>query len=92
MRKVFNLSNFYNCSHKGYAELGIFGTWANFISEDFDTIIRCRSFTCGEYWLGLDARLKVDTFFHRAWKNAAQIVEEYGKENVSLTVRNAYEK
>ncbi len=83
-------SNFYPSVHQGYQELGVFGTWAQFINEDDDTIVRCRPLTIGEYWLGMNNRLQVDTVYRRLWMNAAQIVEEFGEENVSTTVSNAY--
>lgn len=89
--RIFSSSNFYGALHQGYSELGVFGTWANLIEENDDTIIRCRPMTAGEYWIGLNDKLEVDVFYRRLWANAAQIVGEFGKENVSSPVLRAYE-
>jgi hypothetical protein len=89
--RIFSRSNFYGSVHQGYSELGVFGTWAQLIDEDYDTIIRCRPFTCGEFWLALDSKLRIEAFYRRLWMNAAQMVEEFGKENCSTAVQSQYE-
>lgn len=91
LRYVFSKSNLYRSFHQGYIELGAFGTWAQLIDEDFHTGINCRSFTIGEYWIGLNARLQVDVFYRSFWMTAYQLIEEYGLDNVSTKVKNAYE-
>lgn len=80
---VFARANVYSALHLMYGELGSFGTACVSIEEDYDTVIRARAFSCGEYWLGTDHRGAVNTFYREFWMTAGQIVEKFGIENVS---------
>ena len=90
--KIFAESNIYDCFQGAYEELGIFSTAAFGIYEDYKSVIRGRSFTCGEYFLGNDATGRLNTFARTEWKTVDQIVNEYGWDNCSTLVQNAYEK
>jgi len=90
MRFIFNRSNIYQSFHHLYVEIGGFGTGAFAIFENFDTVIRCRPFTCGEYRLGLSKDLIVDTFLQFSYMTASQLISKFGKGNVSTVVLNAY--
>ncbi len=91
MREVFAKSNAYNAFHHSYLELATFGTAALVELENFETIIRCRPMTIGEYFLALGADLKVDTCYRKIWMSARQMVEQFGIDNVSQPVKRAFE-
>ncbi len=91
MYAVMDASNFYGSLHHIYRELPTFGTAGQMIMENFDTIIRCRPFTIGEYWLSLNSDLEVDTFYRHCWMHACQLVEQFGINKVSDAAKQAYE-
>ncbi len=90
MFDIFSRSNFYDCTHQTYEELGLFGTGSFGIFEDFESVIRCRSHTIGEYYLSIDAKGRVNGFARQFWMTADQMVNEYGWKNVSMMVQAAY--
>jgi len=92
MRQVFQSSNFYNALHTVYEELGLFGTGAMVILEDYDTVIRCETMTAGEYALAVNNRRIVDTLYRQIRMSVLQVVQTFGIENVSSTVADAYRR
>jgi hypothetical protein len=78
MLAVFAGSNFYASNHMSYEEVGIFGTSAMLIDEDFNTVINCRPFTIGEYCLALDSSYRPDTLYRALNLTARQIEQEFG--------------
>lgn len=88
MMTVFSKSNFYSVIHNVYSEMGGFGTAAMLVEQDYEHIIRCYPFTCGEYVLGTDATLRADTLYRWFFMTAIQLVNMYGEENCSDTVKN----
>ena len=90
MTSVFNYSNVYESLPHVYEECACFGTGAASILEDNTSVIRMRSFTVGEYSLGTDASGRVDTLARSFWASNAQIVEEFGLENVPDSIADGY--
>lgn len=90
MLRVMAESNFYKALGTMYLELGVFGTAACIIYEDFDEVIRCYNSPLGEYYLQQDERGKVDTFARRIMWTVKQTVDRFGIENCSETVQNKY--
>jgi len=91
VRSVFNVSNVYETLHGVYKEIGSFSTGCFIVLEDMDEIIRCHSFTAGEYYLGTDKRGRVSSFGREYWMTVEQLVEEFGLESVSKSVRADWE-
>lgn len=87
MRAVFAKSNIYNVLHGTYEELGAFGTSAFLGLDDFEDVVRFYPFTAGEYMIAQDNRGKVDTIYREYSMTVAQVVGEFGEDNVSATVR-----
>lgn len=87
---IFEKSNFYEVCQQTYEELGIFGTGCFGIYEDSKSVIRCRSYTIGEYYLSTDAAGRVNGFARQFWMTVDQVVNEYGWNNCSDLVKNAY--
>lgn len=91
MLRVFAESNFYNAMAVLYHDLVVFGTAPMLIYEDFDDVIRCFNPCAGEYYLANNDRLKVDVFYRRFVQTVTQVVEWFGVENVSESVKSQYE-
>ena len=77
MYRVFSQSNTYNALHSLYSELGVFGTGAMGVYEDFDNVVRCKTYTAGSYMLGLGGDDSVDTFYREYCRTAGQLVKEF---------------
>lgn len=90
LMSIFARSNIYGVLNSTYEELGGFGTGCGYIDEDFDTVIRGRSFTAGEYALGQDKSGRVNSFARNYVMSISQLVEEFGFENVSPQVQNRF--
>lgn len=84
-------SNFYPSNHQAYLELGVMGTAAMLIEEDSEDVINCRTFTAGEFALGLDKKGRPNAFARNMKLTVFQIVEQFGLDNVPLSVKMAYE-
>lgn len=89
MMNVFSRSNFYGSVHSVYKELALFSTSAMLMEEDFQTVLRCRQLTAGEYVLGLDESQRVALLYRQFSMAARQMVEKFGKDNVSNAVKTA---
>lgn len=83
-------SNIYGVLHSIYEEVGLFGTGAILIVEDFEDVIRGRNFTIGEYFLGTSQAGRVNTFAREYQLRVGQIIEQFGQENVSEQTRRLY--
>jgi hypothetical protein len=92
MREIFSRSNTYRSLHMVYEELGAFGTAATIIRPDFNDVVRHYPLTIGEYALSASARGEIDTIYREVPMTVAQIVEEFGIENVSKSVKNQYDR
>ena len=92
MHQVFDQSNTYEALQAIYEELGAFGTAATVIQFDYDGIIHHHPLTAGEYCIATDNRGRVDTLYRKFDMTVSQLVQEFGINNVSESVRNRYEK
>jgi len=83
MREIFASSNLYEVLPILYRELGLFGTSAMSVVEDFDDVIRCYHHPVGEYSIGINDRYDVDTFYRVIDMSVGQIVQRWGLDAVS---------
>jgi hypothetical protein len=90
MRRVFSASNTYRALHHLYEELGLFGTAASVVLPDFDNVIHHHPMTIGEYALATDQRGNVDSMIREFQMTVGQMVEQFGMENCSQTVRDLH--
>jgi hypothetical protein len=90
IRDVYARSNIYRMLHHSYLELAAFGTSCANIRPDFESVLRARPYTVGEYWLGLDHNARVDTMMRRFRLTSKQMVTQFGEENVSDAVKSAF--
>lgn len=90
MRAVLAKSTGYTALHHTYSELAGFGTGAMGMFESFDKVVHFRPMTVGEYMLAVDSRGVVDSCYRELNMTARQMVQEFGEDNVSHSVRNSY--
>lgn len=103
MSTVFLRSNIYNALPVVYGDIGVFGTSALAIEEDFTgDVIRCYPFPIGSYMIANNDKLKVDVFFREFRYTVRQLVMKFGEkdpatgrpmwERFSSTVKNAWDR
>jgi len=92
IQSVMAESNFYNAMAIKFLDLGVFGTSAMVIYEDFDQVIRCYNAACGEYRIAQDERGLVSVFSRIIVRTVRQTVKEFGEENVSPETLREWKK
>lgn len=92
LRAIFASSNTYRSLHTIYEELGLFGTGASIVLPNFKNVLHHYALTVGEYALATNAEGEVNTLAREFQMTVEQMVAQFGKDNVSLTVRNLYDK
>lgn len=90
MMGVYARSNIYNMLQQIEAELSQFGTAAALLMQDYDTAVHARTFTCGEYAGGVDARGRIDKLGKKFRMSAQQMVAEFGYDLCTHAVQEAY--
>lgn len=80
MSTVYLRSNLYNMLPIIYGDIGVFGTGAMAIEEDFsDDVIRTSAFPIGSYWIANSEKLKVDVFYREFRMTVRQLIQRFGK-------------
>ncbi len=92
LRRVFAASNTYRALHVMYEELGLFGTAASCVVDDYESIIHHHPMTIGEYMLACGERGEVNTLCRDYRMTVGQLVERFGLKACSMTVRNLYDR
>jgi hypothetical protein len=88
---VFNRSNVYRSLHQMYEEIGAFGTAVSIVMHDYNDVMRMYPLTAGEYAISTNHRGEVDTLYREFQKTVAQLVKEFGYENVSDDSKRMYD-
>jgi hypothetical protein len=86
MYSIFSQSNVYQGLHHVYKELP-YGTAAVVAEKDYESVIRLRPLTIGEYVLGVGHDLKVDSFGRKFWLPAHAALKWFGEKNCSERLR-----
>ena len=81
-------SNFYHVQGQVYESLGLFGTAAMYMEDDFDTVVRFKFLSAGEYWIAVNWKGEVDTLIRVFEVAARNVVDEFGEANCSAEVQN----
>lgn len=92
MLDVFSRSNTYRALHSMYEELGCFGTAANIILPNYDKVIWNYPLTIGEYAIATDYEGRVNTLYREFEKPVHEVVQYFGYENCSTTVKNMWDR
>lgn len=90
IRNIFAASNTYRTLHMMYGELGLFGTAADVVVNDFENVLHHHPLTVGEYCLATDASGRVNTLTREFQMTVAQLVSDFGLDACSQAVRDLY--
>jgi hypothetical protein len=77
LRGILHRSNFYNSAFTIYSELGAFGTAPLYRQKNFDSVIRFRPFTAGEYVIAENESGVVDTLGRSFTMTVSQVVQKF---------------
>jgi len=88
MYAILARANFYNAVHSCYAELP-FGQAPIGVFPNPTTIVHFIPFQCGSYVMDVGANGVVDVFGRKYQMTAAQLLDQFGEENLPTTVKNA---
>ena len=92
MLMIFAKSNTYRAFHSIYSQIGLAGVAANIIVDDYENVLHHYPLVFGQYALGLNDKGQVDTIYREATKTVAQVVESFGRDACSQTVRNMWDR
>lgn len=92
MSRWLDSSNFYSVLPELYLDLVVFGTAPSLIVEDYETMFRVETFEPGEYYIARNRRGVIDALFREYEDTVENVVAEFGIDNVSTKVKEAYEK
>ena len=87
---MFQRSNTYRALHTAYGELGVYGTHAIVVMEDFNKVIHLYPLTAGQYCLATDEKGNVNTLYREFQLTVKQMVGQFGYNNCSQEVRTLY--
>lgn len=99
MNGTFLRSNLYQTKPLVYGDIGVFGTGAYYVEEDFQNVFHTTSFPIGSYTIAKDFRGRVNTICREFRMTVAQLIESFGErdkygrpmwENFSRYVQNQY--
>lgn len=91
MVDVLSVSNLYKVFQNCYDELVQFGTGCFIVLDDDEDVIRGKSFTTGEYYLGVDNKGRVSSFAREFELSVSQMASEFGLGNCSARVKALYQ-
>lgn len=91
MNDMFNKSNLYQSLPIMYGSLGTYGTSAMSVLEDNEDIIRTYPFPLGSFYIANSPRLSVDTAYREFSMTVRQMVQMFGIDKVSTTVKGLWE-
>ena len=92
LRAIFASSNTYRALHTIYEELGLFGTAASVVLKDYDNVLHHYPLTVGEYALSTSGKGEVDTLCREFQMTVGQMVQRFGLDACSLTVRTLWDR
>lgn len=81
-------TNVYQAMQSSYRELGIFGVSSILWVPHWQYGAVAYAQTFGEYWLGQDDGLRVDTMIRDTTMSAGQMAERFAEDKLSRTVKN----
>lgn len=92
IQAIIAKSNIYQVLPELYLELGLFGTAAMLLLEDFEDVVRAYSLTVGEYYLGTNKRGEVDTIYRVFPMTVGQLCDEFGLDALTDNVKTIYQQ
>lgn len=92
MLAIYGKSNTYRSFKTIYSQLGMAGTGANVVVDNYESVLHNYPLLWGSYTLALNHLGYVDTLYREMRKTVAQCVQEFGKERCSTSVRNLFDR
>src|SRR5690606_10189121 len=90
---VLRRSNFYNAAHSLYTVLPTIGTGGMTQLFDFEDVMNFQTLMTGRYWIGTNAKKRVDRLFIELHMTVIQIVEMCGgTAKVDPATKNCYDR
>lgn len=90
IRRIISGSNIYQELLNLYAELAVFGRGVMVITRDLEKVIHAYFYTAGSYVIQKNAKNEIDSFAVTLKKTVAQLVDEFGIENVGAQVKDDF--
>lgn len=90
-RRILSASNFYQLLLGAYKQLAVFGFSCLSMESDFDTVVNFKLLPIGSYRFSKNHKGEPDTVCRNYKEKARNIIEKYGKENVSDEIKTAAE-
>lgn len=90
-RQILEASNFYQAMLEVYKQLAVYGFSAVVMNPDYHTVVNFQLLPIGSYRYAKDHRGNIDTFCRAYMEKAQNLVREYGYENCSRAVQQAYD-
>lgn len=90
MQRVFSRSNIYRALQQVYEELGVFGTSCMLVLSDYEAVVHCYPLTIGEFCLQQDYQGRIVTVYREFERTVGEVIKEFGYENCSDAVQNAF--
>ena len=91
-RKILYSSNFYQLLPEVYEQLAVFLFSCLSLESVYESVVNFKCLPIGSYYYDKDNRGTVDTLCRNYTMTAKNLIKEFGLENVSEEVKNAYEK
>lgn len=92
MLTIFSKSNTYRAFRSTYGQLGAFGAGADIVVDNYENVLHNYPQVFGQYAIGLNHLGMADTIYRTMSKTVGQLVEEFGRDNCSQTVRNMWDR
>lgn len=92
MLRVFSKSNTYRALPRYYTEMLLYGTACGVVQESERNVIHHYPLTAGQYALATDAEENVNVMYREFRMTVAQMVDMFGLERVSASVRSQWER
>lgn len=89
---TFARNGTYLSLHRMYVELGLYGTAADILLDDFEKLQHHHVMTCGEYALAANWKGEIDTLSRQFMVPVGNLVREFGYKNCSQHVRYLYDR
>lgn len=87
-----NASNVHRVTHTMYEELFGYGVSAAFKAKSFDKVVILQHLAIGTYYIAANYNGDVDTLYREFYKSVAQVVKEFGIENVTNNTRSMFQR
>lgn len=99
MGTMFLRTNLYQNLPIMYGDIGIFGTHALLVEEDFNKVMRFFAFPLGTYWIACDHNGTVNVFMREFRMTVRQLIDKFARQsdgkidwsNISLHVKALYD-